>query len=269
MKKMLCDAWCFTNDITRQSDIVSKMSKKFVFIHDIAVWKYVKKCVGHLRVEDDTCQMNITCEQFNQCVVCQNIVPNKKNLMVTNILRNWTKILLRNMPKVKGKYIHFTSVKCKLSKIVQIQTSAHEFVMPYLLVTRPSRGDSSSKPSASILETFRVCVCVCLCVFITFVPNIEIVWSEMRTVGHPDFLFLYQRDFFTSSCHDIDVRSCREYFQWKRNGSRNGRMWKCRRTRFNGNTHSEWKLSSVAHMQTSRTVKRRRETRKRDDFVER
>ncbi len=44
--------------------------------------------------------------------------PNKINLTLTNILRNGTRILLRNMPKVKGKFIHFTSVKCKLPKIV-------------------------------------------------------------------------------------------------------------------------------------------------------
>ncbi len=58
------------------------------------------------------------------------------------------------MPKVKGKYIHFTSVKYKLSKIVPDPNVCHELVMPYLPVTRPSRGDSSSsKHSASISET--------------------------------------------------------------------------------------------------------------------
>ncbi len=57
------------------------------------------------------------------------------------------------MSKVKGKCLPSSAISQKLS---QIQTSAHEFVMPYLPVTRPSRGDSSSsKPSVSISKTYK------------------------------------------------------------------------------------------------------------------
>ncbi len=60
--------------------------------------------------------------------------------MVTNMLRNWTRILLRNMPTSKENISTSLPSSTSSQQLSQIRTSTHKFVMPYLPVTRPSRG---------------------------------------------------------------------------------------------------------------------------------